>query len=120
MNKPLYWPLIPSNCLDLNQAKNDVEAEFARLQTTKEKELSDLNQENKNLKNQLAEIDLEYSEKLDEVINRNERTFVNLDKENINLMAQLEKSEAKVQSLSKKLAKTSEKLAAICPSCELE
>ena len=106
--------------LDLNQAKNDVEAEFARLQTTKEKELSDLNQENKNLKNQLAEIDLEYSEKLDEVINRNERTFVNLDKENINLMAQLEKSEAKVQSLSKKLAKTSEKLAAICPSCELE
>ena len=67
--------------LDLNQAKNDVEAEFAKLQTTKEKELRDLNQENKDIKNQLLKIESEYSEKL---------------------------------------AKTSQKLAAICPSCELE
>ena len=106
--------------LDLNQAKNDVEAEFAKLQTTKEKELRDLNQENKDIKNQLQKIDSEYSEKLDLVINQNEKTFVDLDKENINLKTQLKKSEAQVLNLSEKLAKISEKLAAICPSCELE
>ena len=54
------------------------------------------------------------------VINQNEKSFVDLDKENINLKTQLKKSEAQVLNLSEILAKTSEKLAAICPSCELE
>lgn len=105
---------------DLNQAKSDVEAEFAKLQATKEKELSDLDQENKVLKKQLGTIELEYSEKLDLVINQNEENFANLDKKNIYLKTQLQKSEEQVSYFSEKLAKTQEKLVAICPSCELE
>lgn len=105
---------------DLNQAKSDVEAEFAKLQATKKKELSDLDQENKVLKKQLGKIELEYSEKLDLVINQNEENFANLDKKNIYLKTQLKKSEEQVSYFSEKLRKTLEKLVAICPSCELE